>query len=175
MKTTKTYLLILFTVLLFAANQCQKEDLTKLPPETQTGANTFGCYVDGELFIKAKDVFLSPTPRSLSASYDKKNKDFYIRAYSAGKVDFISMRLNEAEVNIPKPISETSVTKNVTKECWNFSGEEVGEIIITKLDTINNIASGRFRFQAQALCIDFVGDSIVFVTDGRFDVKLNVY
>ena len=33
-----------------SAHSCKKEEPT-LPPETQTGKNTFGCYVNGVLFL----------------------------------------------------------------------------------------------------------------------------
>jgi len=164
------------------ANQCKKEILDTLPPETQEGKNTFGCYVDGELFVNAKgNPFLSFAPPRLSATYDKKNNSFYIRAYS-DKVDFISMRLNETEENIPNPISEAFfyIEKPEINKCWQFVGEEVGEIILTKLDTVNNIASGRFQFRVQAHCLYSSNEmiasdnTIVSVTDGRFDVKLNI-
>ena len=50
----KQILLFLATLLLFS---CSKEEATtndptlSLPPETQTGANTFGCYINGKLVI----------------------------------------------------------------------------------------------------------------------------
>ena len=62
-------------------------------------------------------------------------------------------------------------------KCFYFGGKNTGEIIFTKLDTVNLIVSGRFKFDAQ--CVDahdnVVGDSIVNITEGRFDIKLRVY
>ena len=52
MKTLKR-LLLLCLALLLLANECKKENYDTLPPETQEGKNTFGCYVNGELFVKA--------------------------------------------------------------------------------------------------------------------------
>ena len=50
--------LFLFVTITFLLSCCNKNDddtptnpLEQLPPATQTGANTFGCLLDGELFL----------------------------------------------------------------------------------------------------------------------------
>ena len=51
----KTKILIFLTILSLVG--CSKDDTTPpepallLPPETQTGANTFGCLINGKLLI----------------------------------------------------------------------------------------------------------------------------
>ncbi|MEZ5046085.1 MAG: hypothetical protein R2831_03745 [Chitinophagaceae bacterium] len=50
MKLTHLLPILLFAKLHFA---CKKKTISKpdLPPATQTGANTFGCYIDGKAFF----------------------------------------------------------------------------------------------------------------------------
>ncbi|MEJ7683715.1 MAG: hypothetical protein WKG06_38815 [Segetibacter sp.] len=43
-----------------------------------------------------------------------------------------------------------------------------GQVIITKYDAANKIAAGTFNFTAQ----NVDNDSIIHITDGRFDVIL---
>ena len=54
-KTPLTTLLLVCLVLVLSAAKCQKdndppEEEDKLPPATQTGENTFGCKIDGEVW-----------------------------------------------------------------------------------------------------------------------------
>jgi len=182
MKTTKTYFLILFTVLLFTANQCQKEDLNGLPPETQSGKNTFGCYVDGELFVKAKGNPMANKP--LIANYFRERKVLSITC-DAANPDFFYIRL---EINNPREgennlLSFGYFSPRGTRVCPMFACENCGQVFITKLDTINRIVSGTFEFSGRCANyyppevrpIEYVGDSIVHITNGRFDIKLDIY
>ena len=54
MKTSNPMLLLLALSCVLLTNMtCKKSYIEKneLPPITQTGANTFGCYVNGEIFL----------------------------------------------------------------------------------------------------------------------------
>ncbi len=42
---------VFLIILLFTAVQCSKSNGDSLPQETQTGANTFGCLVNGKVFL----------------------------------------------------------------------------------------------------------------------------
>lgn len=57
-------LLIVFTFLLLIASSCKKDaNKDKLPPATQTGENTFGCLVNGKVYIpKGYDGTGRPNP-----------------------------------------------------------------------------------------------------------------
>ncbi len=73
---------IIYTCLLFVIlnTQCKKDDLNaelaKLPPITQTGANTFGCLVNGKAYIPSGydgqfpnfDVVPDPSDSSIDIS-----------------------------------------------------------------------------------------------------------
>ncbi|MDR2651377.1 MAG: hypothetical protein LBC68_03555 [Prevotellaceae bacterium] len=177
MKTKIIKILNLTAILLLLAGSfsCEKKEITDLPPETQTGANTFGCYVNGELFVKDGTVpFMMP---AISAAFQKGNKTLTIESYS--KKGYIYIELNNMQKHVAQPISIAYFTSNNewTKACFCFAGKDIGEIILTKFDTINCIASGRFNFNGQ--CSDplfnIQGDSIAHIKDGRFDIKLDIY
>ena len=57
-------LLLLITSFVLLSSSCKKSKPTnpvdQLPPETQTGANTFGCLVNGEVFKPGGSVFSGP-------------------------------------------------------------------------------------------------------------------
>ena len=73
----KKILLLLTLSILFAC--CNKEDnptptptpVSQLPPATQTGANTFGCLLDGEVFKP------SNLPNSTNCFYQLLNNEYF--------------------------------------------------------------------------------------------------
>jgi len=72
-----------------------------------------------------------------------------------------------------------------TYNCRGFGCNDCGKVSITKLDIKNHIVSGTFEFSGRcsSLTIDesgkegllYTGDSIVNITNGRFDIKLDIY
>ncbi len=53
MKNIKFILTAIAVISLFTFSQCKKNknEEPQLPPETTTGANTFGCKVNGKVFV----------------------------------------------------------------------------------------------------------------------------
>ena len=181
MKTTKTYFLILFTVLLFTANQCQKEDLNGLPPETQKGKNTFGCYVDGELFVKMRG---GPTQDPLKATYYREKNYLFLRCISFDR-QYISLHIDNPQEKKNNSLRSGLYMTNYNPENIShfFLCEDCSHVFITKFDTINRIVSGTFEFMGRCAYVSrdtltniyCSEESTVQITKGRFDVKLNVY
>jgi hypothetical protein len=178
----KTKILNLAAIMLFligSSSSCEKENLTTLPPETQTGANTFGCYVNDELFVNdGTKPFGQPT--DLSAGYLRARKMLIIASYSYSG-DVMRLELNLPQVNVNVPISMAYYRPLYNSFCPFFAVKDKGEVILTKFDTVNCIASGRFNFPGQ--CASYLlqdtiiystTDSIVYVKDGRFDVKFGI-
>ena len=172
---------------LSSCESCKEEEWDTLPPETQKGANTFGCYVNGELFVKEKGApfFGSLT---LSAEYNQSTKVLFIHCEGKDKMGSISFAVLNPVENIKMPLLRAELSKMITlKEETGADNitvqyvdiitydmiENTGEIVLTKLDTINCIVSGRFQFQGQysGHSLNIVGDSIVFVTSGCFDTN----
>jgi hypothetical protein len=186
MKTnhTNSFLLLLFA--LFAFAQCKKEHKTpleQLPPETQTGANTFGCLVNGEVF-KPGGAQLSGG--SLTAIYQyiqTGTPNGYVFAVSGTNLkencfykqigfgfDSVSMRTGiyflEKRLNGRGSGEYQEFRCNQSPNLYSTNGLLRGELNLKKFDIINQIASGTFWFKA----INSAGDT-VSVTEGRFDVR----
>src|SRR5437773_8453594 len=70
---------------LFLSNSCRKQkNEEQLPPATQTGANTFGCLVDGKVWIPTgggAGSGINPTSGGFFGTPDGK-RNIYIKAYS---------------------------------------------------------------------------------------------
>jgi hypothetical protein len=160
-----------------------------MPPLTHQGINTFGCYINfpsagasgeqgGELFVANDgDSYWDFPP--ISGSFDESTKKLTIQGtrYSDGdKREFIVF-----VVNITAGISSYSLQVNstdfegyringVTGACDYFHDpENKGTCEITYLDMTKNIIAG--RFQMTLINPDCEGDSLLQITDGRFDFK----
>ena len=176
MKTNILKLTAIMLLLIVSANSCEREDESTLPPETQEGKNTFGCYVNDTLFVKVKR-FSNPT---LEAKYSHvifiehfEKKKLHVRCKSIhGFMDLIIDNPREGD-NI---LSIGSFIFNNHE----FASENSGQVYITKFDTINRIVSGTFEFTGRNAIfhpdtIQYVGDLTAQVKKGRFDVKLNIF
>ncbi len=169
---------------LFSGMQCEKDfppgtpEIDKLPTATQTGANTFGCLVDGKAFtpkyswgsdgLQVYYQYLD-NAHHFNIGADRKDgtaiTDIEIRShgieleekkYEMG--EFGSMGFFGAEYTVFVGNGEilTYKTTKIIK----------GEITFTRFDVINQIASGTFWFDA----INKDG-KVVQVREGRFDTK----
>lgn len=182
------FLLILASLFLITltGSKCKKEKpgnpIDQLPPETQIGANTFGCLVDGKVFLP-KGPGLNPI---LTCYYQ------YIYYPSpTGFVFQVAARdnsnpstLNSMNILSDSIILEQGKTYNLQEtnrgtvrgnyRHWNnnslddfltFSPSS-GQLKVNKFDEVNQIASGTFWFNA----VNSNGDT-VHVTNGRFDMQ----
>ncbi len=89
MKSVKFILLFAATCLLCASscNSCDDDKVkewTELPPETQTGANTIGCLVDGQLWATGKlpGTFKFP---AMKTEYRNYGDYVHLHFYAGGK------------------------------------------------------------------------------------------
>jgi len=175
----KTILLPLLTCLFIFA-QCKKDKNAagSLPPATQTGENTFGCLINGEVFVpKGYDGTGRPNPH---VQYDY---DLNGQPYLAISANLFNSNNSLGEVLISfRNLTQPGFYQHPTT--FNFSVGwpiEIGSCstvifdttiqkhgggTITKLDISNRIISGTFDFKYKTLQCD-----TVFITDGRFDIK----
>jgi hypothetical protein len=174
----KNLLSFLFFVAVVVTNSCQTETIfikpkaPILPPKTQSGENTFGCFVNGKMFI--------PRGGWLGSEFSNHCQDnFFSLSISDDKnTEAVSIQLAFA------PIYDTSVTisnyDSTNNKFMIFSvsydyyrqhaypiNQYTGHMSITKRDTINHIISGTFWFDA----IDTTNNKVIQVRDGRFDLK----
>jgi len=176
-----SFLSLLLLLIVTSGSKCKKNggDLPQLPPETQTGANTFGCLVDGKLFLPKGDPFGGPV---IKAQYQYVNgkQGFAISArHSEGETgqvigiggDSIAITVRPYELttrNVSGKLSgKYTFSKVTTLGNYYYTNEiQRGQIFIKHFDEINQIVSGTFWFDA----IDSTTEKIIQIREGRFDL-----
>ena len=188
MKTTiLTFYLLIITLASCSSNDNDNGFTPTLPPITQTGENTFGCYIDGELLVPRDGTGYyggSDDGMLTSVSGDAPNwiyKDISVHDYKSGTngimdIHFVDLHENgEGTFNINESNCEKRIWANATinircrmNEKWYCSIEDTGTMTITRYDYNNRIFSG--TFSCSAVNRDDP-DDIVEITEGRFDIK----
>ena len=184
---------LLLSLLLLLSN-CNKDDdsfTPTLPPITQTGANTFGCYVDGKLLTPrdGTGTFNYPDYGMIFWGSPSGNSDseLAIRDYKSGTGGLLDIHITDFHQNREGtfPIKESNcqdgidANPTINIRCrwwdeslqaykWYCSIENTGNLIITRYDYTNSIVSGTFNCRGQNR--DDATD-IIEITEGRFDVK----
>ena len=167
-------------LVLLCAASCKKENKNEdqLPPATQTGANTFGCLVNGKVFVpRGYDGTGRPNPH-VQYEYDLNGQPYLIieaRQYTSNQITG-NIRIGFGNLNTLGyyPVSDSfnfsvgwiQVIPNCGMGTSDPSVHVWGGGVITKLDNSNDIISGTFEFKAIK-----PGCDTVRVTDGRFDIK----
>lgn len=173
--------LIFILVTIFTLNCCSSDDDSgdKLPPETQTGANTAGCLVNGKVFLP-KQEGLNP---ALVCNYEFIDGEFFfnlvIRDNRGQGVKTVSVRTQRIDLeagptyilNIDNTISIDftgggGVYSINASDFFYTNTIKTGELKITRLDLQNSIISGTFWFDA----INSNGE-VVEIRQGRFDMR----
>ena len=157
------FVTVFLTILLFTG--CKwlfPPETPTLPLETQTGEHTFGCYIDGELFLKNnKPIFLGDW---LGARYVSTDDGLI---YPKGIKIWCEGRNGKV---IEMFFNNFTIGSDIVMDKVSYAGVEncdVSYVHLTKLDTINRIISGRFEFNL----IDSVNNKTVRFTEGRFDIR----
>jgi len=158
----KKMIILLAAGLMMTAYSCKKifDSSPKLPSETQTGKHTFGCYVNGELFVPSWGAAGFGAP-SLRANYWKSSNRLTIGAYA--KNDFLILRMNPEENN-----KKISAWVEYNDRIRHY--ENTGEVILTHFDLDNLVVSGTF-----ACDIPKSDGTVIRITQGRFDIKMEDY
>ena len=164
--------LILFGCIIFA---CKK----KMPLETQSGENTFGCYVNEKLIVPKRNGLNPPV---LRAYYSQQNGKPSFNLYASMKeketLHSIAIKTDSFFLAVGTYEISTLNTSRVTGEyrfsepttmgtIYNSTSLNKGELVIKHYDSGKRIVSGTFWFDA----INNNGQKVE-VREGRFDVKL---
>jgi len=186
----------IFATLLFLVINCSKNDkevyTLTFPPITQTGKNTFGCYIDGKLLVpRDRRVFGGTTIKGMTmseySSIPSKIDFFNLRIIDGksdvGDLSFYFYNLDELgegtysikQGNLWRTDAEIGTTNFWLKSPRQnsrsyFSLEDGGTLTITKYDYTNGIISGTFSCKA---INNNNFSEILEITDGRFDINLN--
>lgn len=149
----KKYILILFSIVsLWSCTEDNTVDITVMPPATTTGANTFGCLVDGWIYVGGRYKGWAPSPLWTHDSF------FY---YKNEEEDKLSVSLNTKEDGFYIEFTLLSPREGKKSVITNVKagGEELedGTAFISRFDTSEKIISATFGNGSR-------------LTNGRFDI-----
>jgi len=147
----------------------------QLPPETQEGKNTFGCLVNG-------DVWLPQVPPNASGvtklNADYSNGQFFVAAYLKSSLKDESIAINVLSNMYSEGNYILKDANNINKNARGIfinliNGCELetdsvntGLLIIKRRDTVARIIAGTFNFS-----VTKEGCNSINIADGRFDIK----
>ncbi|GAA3930570.1 DUF6252 family protein [Hymenobacter algoricola] len=177
------YVLYAALLLLTQCSKCKQDDPTpedQLPPATQTGANTFGCLVNGQLYVPSGNngtsnyaVLYDPNFQGgslqvLTYRYPKQGVP-KTQEVSLGGIQISSTGTYQIGVT---QVGVSYIDDNKSTPCNEFRSDRnntssKGNLTITRLDLNAGIIAGTFEFTLAK-----PGCDTVRVTQGRFDKKL---
>jgi hypothetical protein len=178
-------------LLLFTFYSCKKQKPAKpidqLPAATQTGANTFGCLVNGQAVVIHKPFGdLSPDFGCQYQLIYPNVSGFSFNLYGTDKID--GCHFKSVEIGLDSiQLQETTYSLNslffanygrdglvdIANGCppsplltYSTDSTITGQLTITHFDQPKQIVSGTFYFDA----VETMKGDTVHVTDGRFDM-----
>ena len=180
MKPLKLCYLALLFIIAVSISQCKKNktDEPQLPPETTTGAMTFGCKVNGQIFLP-KDgngrpglyvqyVNLGNVPDggwhlNIPAYNYSTNKGVSIETDSLLLVEGMTYQF-KTTIGTANAFYRENIPNGVN--VYPKLDNDMGSLIVKKHDPIQRILSGTFSF------IGTDGSGVkVDITEGRFDIR----
>ncbi|MCK4664294.1 MAG: hypothetical protein KAT68_15605 [Bacteroidales bacterium] len=176
----KKVIIILIILLIGLFTRCVKKENplpTELPPITESGENTFGCLIEDEIFVPDIRRIVCCEAQAIPIVFDfPKYPEYFFRISAVRKVNK-NDNAKDAEVvlmvdSIFQGGSFSLFYATVKYENVYYYTDSIdnGTIEILKLDSINNIISGLFYFQA--IDKNNTNSKIINIINGRFDLKL---
>jgi hypothetical protein len=167
----------LLALTLLALNGCKKKDpAPQLPPETTTGAMTFGCKIDGRVFVPRNSF----SKTGLYVQYVNLGSgkgggyflnipatDWESKVIDAVRITTDSLLVEEGKTYAFKTTKGNAHAAYDSGPEYQKLDQDPGELTITRFDRAQRILSGRFHFVGT----DQATGQQVRVTDGRFDVR----
>ena len=150
------------------------DPVPELPAETQIGANTFGCLVNGELVVPYKPYYEKPR-----AVYYQVTDSLRIIGYGQNNQVF-KLTMKQPKANLPATIDKVVYyPPNSPPGNFYYGGNNIGEITLTQFDLSKRVVSGIFHFvghKRNAVTGELiVPDEAVTVSLGRFDITITNY
>ena len=184
----KTHLSLLCLAAALLAAACKKDDPDNgLPPATQEGKNTAGCFVNGEPFVAAGwggSLLTNPVaPLGGGFFYDSL---YYLRIHGLYKGSNSTMtlffrsqisgvyRFNQDTPSLSQGGMGTTTFNHATFSTANGTDtyitnkQNTGQVALTSADRSSGISAGTFEFTAASTTDP---SKTVTVTSGRFDRK----
>ena len=190
MKRLRLWLaLLVLSATLTQCSKCKENIEPSLPPETQVGAGTFACRINGVVWQYKNPTGLNLLART-SWEYDTNDKRGKLVIsgfrYNDSNVGLDGLGLYSDSLSIRKETFADSISqslrinynnyKSLKSECTYYNTQVTtdksknfyrkGKLEVTKLDLQTRIISGRFD-----CTIYQVGCDTLKITEGRFDLK----
>ncbi|HEY5391436.1 MAG TPA: hypothetical protein VIJ57_04935 [Hanamia sp.] len=173
MKNRLAFILLALFLITLTTSECKKNKpvniIDQLPPETQTGAGTFGCLINNGIAVasyptgaNATYIYTSYSGYSLQITGKVKNK-WYV---------FVQTDSLKVEEKMTYHFCDYYTKGSARAICILNSNDHFskcslnGQLLINHLDSIKQIVSGTFWFDAT----DTVTNDLVHITNGRFDL-----
>jgi Family of unknown function (DUF6252) len=156
-------------------NSCKpREDI--LPAATTEGLNTFGCKINGKVWI-ANGIRndQGTVAKAIEVEFRQLNAStFYLFIHTNADTK------DRVQLSLPKGVMGTNLLEDRYDQPFaiyydnNFrlfttKSPNSGKVDITRLDTVNRIVSGTFEFDGEFI----VTKEKVTITEGRFDINMN--
>ncbi|MFN0215013.1 MAG: hypothetical protein ACKVT2_12225 [Saprospiraceae bacterium] len=151
-------------------------DYTVLPPATQEGKNTFGCLVNGEVWVPRVELFVPWY--DLAASFSEKDGsgvgNITCRLLTKDQDDFMQVIFGPTFLHTGlyymKPLASTDAQMRIGASPWY--GTDDGDstenwVRLNLIDTSRNIVAGTFQFTLYNS--ENKNDKVV-LSEGRFDL-----
>lgn len=192
MKFLRTEMAFPLFILLLSAWGCtddfidskeEEKEALRMPPATQSGNNTLGCKIDGKVWRPEIGINWHPNhnPEKLLVHYEPEESYFYLganREYKNYLNAEIRIQIRDSITENKRyklsAISDTSNWALIERYCDLYTELiNQGFILFTRIDTSQNIVSGKFEFTG-------VNDTCnekqkLPVTEGRFDIAYQDY
>lgn len=145
-------LLFLMLSLLFQACDYEDEtiDPTVMPAATHEGRNTFGCLINGWVYVGGRfwkeSLPIDSYKRPFDFYYDSSTKKMSVSVLLTPYKE-LKFMINDPQINH---------TSTITEVTWDDKKLNDGEAMITTFDRVESIISGTFHND--------------YITNGRFDV-----
>lgn len=192
----KIYFKLWFLFLLFSMFSCSPNDddgtSSELPEITSEGAYTFGCLINGQVFLPRNGEWCLNCGSSLPwrLTYNKDVEQYHFGIWASNNINgdvriSINLNLDEpleervyelsesyvASIDKIKPNATGCIYRKISGEeinsCFETTIDVTGSIEISEINESERYIAGVFEFQA----INGEGEIVNF-TDGRFDLEV---
>ncbi|MFS4483548.1 DUF6252 family protein [Hyunsoonleella sp. 2307UL5-6] len=173
MKNIKRIATVVLSICMLSATSCKNDDDTitdpidQLPPETQTGENTFGCLINGEIFKVTNTSNLSAIYQQgqlqLSATIEVSTNSNESVAFN-----LVDPLIEGQEYSFKNDLYKAGYSKIINQLTCIYEFEDTfeGRITFTKIDQVNYTISGTFEFTTVTDNCETIN-----ITNGRFDMR----
>ncbi|MFM2393976.1 MAG: hypothetical protein RLZZ546_1958 [Bacteroidota bacterium] len=159
---------------------CEKKDPYKepekleLPPITMEGKGTFGCKVNGQIwvpFVENPGLFhqkleetIEPPGIGIQAILHRNNNEIWQNIY----IDCVAVDTGSYQIPPPPFDGRVFINSTLTSSCSRYKVDTINSLIkILKLDFSQRIISGTFSYKD---VVNDCGDTLQ-ITEGRFDLR----